>query len=46
MQNHIFNITNTRDFLQHFLTDWRTKSISPEMVEKLKENSESDPYAA
>ena len=46
MQNHIFNITSTRDFLQHFLTNWRTKSISPEMVEKLKENSESDPYAA
>lgn len=46
MQNHIFNITHDRDFLQHFLTDWRTKSISPEMVEKLKENSESDPYAA
>ena len=46
MQNHIFDITNTRDFLQHFLTNWRTKSISPEMVEKLKENSESDPYAA
>lgn len=46
MQNHIFNITHDRDFLQHFLTTWRTKSISPEMVEKLKENSESDPYAA
>lgn len=46
MQNHIFNITHDRDFLQHFLTAWRTKSISPEMVEKLKENSESDPYAA
>ena len=46
MQNHIFDITSTRDFLQHFLTNWRTKSISPEMVEKLKENSKSDPYAA
>ena len=45
-EQHTFNITHDRDFLQHFLTTWRTKSISPEMVEKLKENSESDPYAA
>ena len=45
-EQHTFNITHDRDFLQHFLTNWRTKSISPEMVEKLKENSKSDPYAA
>ena len=38
-EQHTFNITHDRDFLQHFLTNWRTKSISPEMVEKLKENS-------
>lgn len=41
-----FEITHDRDFLQHFLTNWRTKSISPQMVEILKENSKSDPYAA
>ena len=41
-----FEITHDREFLQHFLTIWRTKSLSPEMVEKLKENSENDPYAA
>lgn len=41
-----FDITHDREFLQHFLTIWRTKSLSPEMVEKLKENSKSDPYAA
>ena len=41
-----FDITPDRDFLQHFLTRWRTKSISPEMVEKLKAGKESDPYAA
>ncbi len=41
-----FEITHDREFLQHFLTIWRTKSLSPEMVEKLKENSKSDPYAA
>lgn len=41
-----FEITPNRDFLQHFLTRWRTKSLSPEMVQKLKENSKSDPYAA
>ena len=44
--NSTFKITHDRDFLQHFLTDWRTKSISPQMVEILKENSKSDPYAA
>ena len=41
-----FEITHDREFLQHFLTVWRTKSISAEMVELLKENSGSDPYAA
>lgn len=44
--NSTFEITHDRDFLQHFLTNWRTKSISPQMVEILKENSKSDPYAA
>ena len=41
-----FEITPDRNFLQHFLTGWRVKSLSPEMVEKLKASSESDPYAA
>ena len=41
-----FDITPDRNFLQHFLTAWRVKSLSPEMVEKLKANSETDPYAA
>ncbi len=41
-----FDITPDRNFLQHFLTGWRVKSLSPEMVEKLKANSETDPYAA
>ena len=41
-----FEITPDRNFLQHFLTGWRVKSLSPEMVEKLKACSESDPYAA
>ena len=41
-----FDITPDRDFLQHFLTRWRTKSISPEMVEKLKAGKDTDPYAA
>lgn len=41
-----FDITQDRAFLQHFLTPWRTKSLSPEMVEKLKANSKTDPYAA
>ena len=44
--NTSFKITPDRDFLQHFLTNWRTKSISAEMVELLKENSGSDLYAA
>lgn len=44
--NATFEITHDRDFLQHFLTKWRTKSLSPEMVEKLKANKETDPYAA
>ena len=41
-----FDITHNRAFLQHFLTIWRTKGLSPEMVEKLKENKDKDPYAA
>ena len=41
-----FEITHDRAFLQHFLTRWRTMSLSPEMVEKLKENKGTDPYAA
>ena len=41
-----FEITPDRNFLQHFLTGWRVKSLSPEMVEKLKACSESDHYAA
>lgn len=44
--NSSFKITHDREFLQHFLTNWRTKSISAEMVELLKENSGSDLYAA
>ena len=38
-----FEITHDREFLQHFLTHWRTLSISPEMVERLKN---SDDYYA
>lgn len=38
-----FEITHDREFLQHFLTRWRTLSISPEMVECLKN---SDDYYA
>lgn len=32
-----FDITPDRNFLQHFLTGWRVKSLSPEMeeIEKL-----------
>ena len=41
-----FPITHNRDFLEHFLTRWRTLSISSEMIEKLKEQKGSDPYAA
>ena len=41
-----FEITPDRNFLQHFLTGWLVKSLAPEMVEKLKACSESDPYAA
>lgn len=41
-----FEITPDRNFLQHFLTGWRVKSLAPEMVEKLKACSESNPYAA
>ena len=42
----LFQITPDREFLKHFLTRWRTLSISPEMVQKLKENKDTDPYAA
>lgn len=28
-----FDITQDRNFLQHFLTGWRVKSLSPEMEE-------------
>ena len=38
-----FEITHDREFLQHFLTRWRTLSISTEMVERLKN---SDDYYA
>ena len=38
-----FEITHDREFLQHFLTRWRTLCISPEMVERLKN---SDDYYA
>ena len=38
-----FEITHDREFLQHFLTRWRTLSISPEMVERMKN---SDDYYA
>lgn len=44
--NQTFDITHDREFLQHFITSWRTKTLSPEMVEKLKAASETDPYAA
>ena len=38
-----FEITHDREFLQHFLTRWRTLDISPEMVERMKN---SDDYYA
>lgn len=41
-----FEITHDREFLQHFLTVWRIRSISPQMVELLEEQCENDPYAA
>lgn len=41
-----FFITHDREFLKHFLTRWRTLSISPEMVERLRASSKDDPYAA
>ena len=41
-----FDITQDRNFLQHFLTGWRVKSLAPEMVEKLKAESQSNPYSA
>ena len=40
-----FAITHDREFLKHFLTRWRTLSLSPEMVRTLRDNGE-DPYAA
>ena len=41
-----FEITPDRNFLQHFLTGWRVKSLSPEMVDRLKAESQDNPYAA
>lgn len=41
-----FDITPDRNFLQHFLSVWRTKSLSPEMVDRLKAESQDNPYAA
>ena len=41
-----FEITPDRNFLQHFLTGWRVKSLSPEMVDHLKAKSQDNPYAA
>ena len=41
-----FEITPDRNFLQHFLTGWRVKSLSPEMVDRLKTESQGNPYAA
>ncbi len=41
-----FEITPDRNFLQHFLTGWRVKSLSPEMVDHLKAESQGNPYAA
>lgn len=42
----VFEITHDREFLQHFLTRWRTLDISAEMVERLRAASNEDPYAA
>ena len=41
-----FEITPDRNFLQHFLTGWRVRSLSPEMVDHLKAESQGNPYAA
>ena len=41
-----FEITPDRNFLQHFLTGWRVRSLSPEMVDHLKAKSQGNPYAA
>ena len=41
-----FEITHDREFLKHFLTRWRTLSLSEEMVEKLRIASQKDVYAA
>lgn len=41
-----FEITPDRNFLQHFLTGWRVKSLAPEMVDHLKAESQGNPYAA
>ena len=42
----IFSITHDRSFLRHFLSRFRVISLSPEMVERLRLQSETDPYAA
>ena len=44
--NNTFEISQDREFLRHFLTRWRTLSLSPEMVEKLKADKKTNPYAA
>lgn len=44
--NNTFEISPDREFLRHFLTYWRTLSLSPEMVEKLKAGKDTNPYAA
>lgn len=40
-----FAITHDRGFLKHFLTRWRTLSLSADMVRTLRDNAE-DPFAA
>lgn len=44
--NNTFEISQDREFLRHFLTRWRALSLSPEMVEKLKADKKTNPYAA
>ena len=46
MKINNFPVTHDRAFLRHFLTRFRVISLSPEMVELLKAESETDPYAA
>lgn len=46
MMTETFEISHDREFLKHFLTRWRTLSLSQEMVEKLRDKSKDDPYAA